>query len=144
MGITAEPIAFDDQPPQTVDILASNSQTDWETAVKDSVRKTQSTHALGTSGYHVLKIWMVDPGVVLQKDCCEYRRIETQLPRPAGKLSPRSQAITSQCSESVGAREAGIFPTRLSSAFSWSSRTLRSSSSASAVFPIAWYKRPNW
>jgi Gylcosyl hydrolase family 115 C-terminal domain len=60
-------IAFDDQPPQTVDILANNSQADWETSVKDSVRKIQSTHTLATSGDHVLKIWMVDPGVVLQK-----------------------------------------------------------------------------
>ncbi len=60
-------IAFDDQPPQMVDILAHNTQTDWETSVKDSVRKIQSTHTLATSGYHILKIWMVDPGVVLQK-----------------------------------------------------------------------------
>jgi hypothetical protein len=60
-------IAFDNQPPQIVDILARNSQTDWETSVKDSVRKIPSTHTLAASGYHVLKIWMVDPGVVLQK-----------------------------------------------------------------------------
>jgi hypothetical protein len=60
-------IAFDDQPPQIVDALAHNSQTDWETSVKDSVRKSQSKHTLSVSGYHTLKIWMVDPGVVLQK-----------------------------------------------------------------------------
>jgi hypothetical protein len=60
-------IAFDNQPAQIVDILAHNSQTDWETSVKDSVRKTQSTHTLATSGYHILKLWMVNPGVVLQK-----------------------------------------------------------------------------
>ena len=60
-------IAFDDQPPQIVDALAHNSQTDWETSVKDSVRKIQSTHTLATFGNHTLKIWMVDPGVVLQK-----------------------------------------------------------------------------
>ena len=60
-------IAFDDQPPQIVDALAHNSQADWETSVKDSVRKIQSTHTLAISGYHTLKIWMVDPGVVLQK-----------------------------------------------------------------------------
>ena len=60
-------IAFDNQPPQIIDVLARNSQTDWETSVKDSVRKIQSTHTLAASGYHILKIWMVDPGVVLQK-----------------------------------------------------------------------------
>lgn len=46
-------IAFDDQPPQIRDILANNSQADWETSVKDSVRKIQSTHTLATSGDHV-------------------------------------------------------------------------------------------
>lgn len=60
-------IAFDNQPPQVIDVLAHNSQSDWETSVKDSVHKIQSTHTLVASGYHVLKVWMVDPGVVLQK-----------------------------------------------------------------------------
>jgi len=39
----------------------------WGTSVKDSVRKVRSTHLLAKSGYHTLKVWMVDPGVVLQK-----------------------------------------------------------------------------
>jgi Gylcosyl hydrolase family 115 C-terminal domain len=60
-------IAFDDQPPQIVDALAHNTQTDWETSVKDSVRKSLSKHTVTVSGYHTLKIWMVDPGMVLQK-----------------------------------------------------------------------------
>ena len=60
-------VSFDDQPPQTVDALAHNSQSDWEESVKDSVRKVKSTHTLANSGYHTLKVWMVDPGVVLEK-----------------------------------------------------------------------------
>jgi hypothetical protein len=60
-------IAFDDQAPQVVDALASNSQTDWETSVKDSVRKVRTTHTLAGTGAHTLKVWMVDPGVVLEK-----------------------------------------------------------------------------
>ena len=60
-------VAFDDQPPQTVDALANNSLHDWEESVKDSVRTIVSTHSLKGSGYHVLKYWMVDPGIVLQK-----------------------------------------------------------------------------
>ena len=35
--------------------------------MKDSVRKVKSTHTLANSGYHTLKFWMVDPGVVLEK-----------------------------------------------------------------------------
>ena len=60
-------IAFDDQPPVVIDALAHNSQRDWETAVKDSVRISTSDHTLASAGYHTLKIWMVDPAIVLEK-----------------------------------------------------------------------------
>jgi hypothetical protein len=60
-------ISFDDQEPQVVDALEHNALKDWETSVKDSVRKLKSTHTLAAPGYHTLKFWMVDPGVVLQK-----------------------------------------------------------------------------
>ena len=60
-------ISFDDQAPQVVDALAKHAVNDWETSVKDSVRKVKSIHSLAGSGYHTLKFWMVDPGVVLQK-----------------------------------------------------------------------------
>ncbi len=60
-------ISFDDQPPQIFDALAHQSPADWETAVKDNVRKVKSTARLANAGYHTLKFWMVDPGVVLQK-----------------------------------------------------------------------------
>ena len=50
-----------------IDALANNALRDWETTVKDSERKVKSTHTLAGSGYHTLKFWMVDPGVVLQK-----------------------------------------------------------------------------
>ncbi|HXN45719.1 MAG TPA: glycosyl hydrolase 115 family protein [Bryobacteraceae bacterium] len=60
-------VSFDDQPPQVVDALAQNSQTDWETSVKDNVRKVRTSHKLAGAGVHTLKFWMVDPGVVLEK-----------------------------------------------------------------------------
>ncbi len=60
-------VAFDGQPPQTIDALAHDSLHDWEESVKDNVRDVRSTHVLTGSGYHVLKYWMVDPGVVLEK-----------------------------------------------------------------------------
>ncbi len=60
-------MAFDDEAPQVIDALAKNSQRDWETTVKDSVRSVVSTHAIAAPGYHTLRVWMVDPGVVLQK-----------------------------------------------------------------------------
>jgi hypothetical protein len=60
-------MAFDDQPPQVIDTLEHNTQHDWEETVKDSVRYVKSTFTLAQPGYHTLKIWMIDPGIVLEK-----------------------------------------------------------------------------
>ena len=60
-------VSFDDESPQMIDVLRDKSSKAWSTSVKDSVRKSRSTHTIATPGYHILKFWMVDPGVVLQK-----------------------------------------------------------------------------
>jgi hypothetical protein len=60
-------ISLDDEPPQVVDVLAEDSKEKWETSVKDGVRIGISKHTVKDVGYHTLKFWMVDPGVVLQK-----------------------------------------------------------------------------
>ncbi len=60
-------MAFDNQPPQVIDTLAHNTQQDWETTVIDSVRHVKSNFTVGAPGYHTLRIWMVDPGIVLEK-----------------------------------------------------------------------------
>ena len=65
-------LSFDDQPPQIVTAVPENytardGNRDWEATVKDSVRKVKTTFTLANPGYHTLKFWMVDPGVVLQK-----------------------------------------------------------------------------
>src|SRR5664280_1903038 len=65
-------ISFDDQPALTVILVpenynAQNRNTDWEKSVSDNSRLSPSNHTIATPGYHTLKIWMVDPGVVIQK-----------------------------------------------------------------------------
>jgi len=60
-------IAIDGEKPQAIDILEQNSAKDWGESVKDSVRTSSSEHVIGAAGAHTIKIWMVDPGVVLQK-----------------------------------------------------------------------------
>ena len=65
-------VSFDDQKPQIVTLVpgnynAQNGNRDWEKVVSDNMRMSNSTHTLSTKGTHILKIWMVDPGVVLQK-----------------------------------------------------------------------------
>jgi len=60
-------VSFDDQPAQTIDALERNSLADWATSVKDNIRISKSAHRLTGTGYHTLKFWMVDPGIVLEK-----------------------------------------------------------------------------
>lgn len=60
-------VSFDDQAPQIVDMLAQNAVQDWSKAVEDNVRINTSSHTLAGTGYHTLKFWMVDPGIVLEK-----------------------------------------------------------------------------
>jgi hypothetical protein len=65
-------ISFDDQPAQTITLVpedynAQNRNTDWEKSVSDNARLSASNHSISSHGYHTLKIWMVDPGVVIQK-----------------------------------------------------------------------------
>jgi len=70
-------VAFDDETPQVVtlvpaDYKAQNGNADWEKVVGDNARYAYSHHVLTKPGYHTLKVWAVDPGVVLQKivvDC---------------------------------------------------------------------------
>jgi len=58
--------AFDDEPPQVVDVAAPYLSREWETAVSDSVRKVQTKHIL-RAGRHILKVWAIDPGVVIER-----------------------------------------------------------------------------
>jgi hypothetical protein len=60
-------ISFDDEPPQIIDALAHNSTEDWSLAVKDSVRKVDAHSTVRAPGYHTLKFWFVDPGIVLER-----------------------------------------------------------------------------
>ncbi|MCI0698031.1 glycosyl hydrolase 115 family protein [candidate division KSB1 bacterium] len=60
-------ISFDDAPPQIVNMHANKTFQDWEESVRNNATVEISKHVLNESGKHVLKFWMVDPGVVLQK-----------------------------------------------------------------------------
>jgi len=65
-------ISFDENTPQIITLVpenynARNGNTDWEKCVSDNQRISLSTHTISTPGYHTLKIFMIDQGVVLQK-----------------------------------------------------------------------------
>jgi hypothetical protein len=65
-------LSFDDAAPQTVTIVpkafnASNGNRAWEASVRDNGRIVSWKQDLAAAGYHTLKVWMVDPGVVVEK-----------------------------------------------------------------------------
>ncbi len=69
--------SIDDEPPQLLtvvpkDYIAGDGNADWEQSVRDEIRKVVSSHNIASPGAHTLRIWMVDPAVVVQKiviDC---------------------------------------------------------------------------
>jgi hypothetical protein len=65
-------VSFDDEAPQILTVVpkayfVDNGNRDWEESVKDNVRKVHSRYRISQPGFHTFKVWMVDPGVVLQK-----------------------------------------------------------------------------
>jgi hypothetical protein len=60
-------VSVDDGPRTIVDELEHNAQKDWEQAVSDGVRRVTVPLTIAKPGYHTLKIWAVDPGVVLER-----------------------------------------------------------------------------
>jgi len=66
-------ISVDDEKPQLINMHAGCDTPDWKypqwwnTAVTDKVMKVSSTHQIAQAGPHVLKIWLVDSGIVFQK-----------------------------------------------------------------------------
>ena len=73
-------VSFDDQPPRIIDAFADQSYAnpskrddpssppikDWANWVRDNVKTLKSKHTIAEPGVHTLKVWMVDPGVVLE------------------------------------------------------------------------------
>ncbi len=60
-------ISFDDEPPQIINMHENKTFQDWEESVRNNTTVEVSKHIITKPGEHVLKFWMVDPGIVLQK-----------------------------------------------------------------------------
>lgn len=60
-------VAINNDTPKLVDILADNSPQAWDKSVLDGVRITTNTISITKPGNHTLRIYLVDPAVVLQK-----------------------------------------------------------------------------
>jgi hypothetical protein len=65
-------VSMDGEAPQVLTIVpkgynAANGNRDWEQSVRDNARYITSRHQIAAPGYHTFKVWMVDPGVVLER-----------------------------------------------------------------------------
>jgi hypothetical protein len=78
-------ISFDDETPQVINLHEDKSLKAWEQWVSDNVIVKVSRHSLQRQGYHTLKFWRIDPGVVLQKIV-----IETKETKPSYLGPPES------------------------------------------------------
>jgi hypothetical protein len=70
-------VSFDDEAPREVTVVPTKfdghyTNPVWSESVKNNCHRIKSSHSVARPGYHTLKIWMIDPAVVLQKivvDC---------------------------------------------------------------------------
>ena len=91
-------ISIDDEPVQVVNVWPDTSLRAWERAVGNNVITSSSRHKLNARGRHVLKFWLMDPGVVLQKIVVDAGGLMPSYLGPpesyrvAAKRGPRSQA----------------------------------------------------
>ena len=64
--------SIDDETPKVVNMHTDKSLKEWERRVANNIAVLKTKHIVKSAGVHVVKFWLVDPGVVLQKvmiDC---------------------------------------------------------------------------
>jgi hypothetical protein len=66
-------ISVDGEAPQIVNITTATGadstamNRQWERNTSDNVNRTSTTHVIATKGVHTIRVWMVDPTVVVQQ-----------------------------------------------------------------------------
>jgi hypothetical protein len=78
-------ISIDNEPVEVIAIHDDKSLKAWEISVADNIIIKSSKHAFENAGQHTLKIWAIDPGIVLQKIV-----IETDISKPSYLGPPES------------------------------------------------------
>jgi hypothetical protein len=76
-------VSVNDGPPVVADLMAGDLNK-WEKAVADNIRIAVTKHQADKAGPHTIRIWGIDPGVVIQ------RLIVTRGDLPRSKLGPVS------------------------------------------------------
>jgi hypothetical protein len=60
-------VSFDGEAPRMINVHESYTPAEWARSVGDGVRTVSTKHNIAASGYHTLKFWGIDPGLVLEK-----------------------------------------------------------------------------
>ena len=60
-------VSFDDEQPQVVNIHKGKNNQDWQESVRRNIVELNTRHTIRKAGKHTLKIWMIDPGIVIQR-----------------------------------------------------------------------------
>ncbi|WP_343592136.1 glycosyl hydrolase 115 family protein, partial [Flavobacterium sp.] len=60
-------IGFDDEEPQIMNLNTDSSEKAWAESVANNIKIITSPHKIEKAGNHVLKIYAIDPALVLQK-----------------------------------------------------------------------------
>ncbi|MDR3734104.1 MAG: glycosyl hydrolase 115 family protein [Acidobacteriaceae bacterium] len=68
-------VSIDDGPRTMVDVWSDSSDEAWRKAVSDAVRKVRIPLKLAKAGDHVLHIWFVVPGVVIERCVLSHREL---------------------------------------------------------------------
>ncbi|WP_317175120.1 hypothetical protein [Hymenobacter qilianensis] len=103
-------VSFDDEAPQIINLhtgmVADNGNRPWEQAVAQNIILKTSTHTLAKPGKHVLKLWRVDPGVVVQKLVVDLGGVKPSYLGPPENFSKSTPApkATKASKGSVGQR----------------------------------------
>ena len=85
-------VALDDDPPELVTIAAgtgaeSGVSRAWQENVLDNTTTGTSQHAFAAAGSHALKVYMIDPGVLLEKIVIEQGGLPASYLGPAETLA---------------------------------------------------------
>ncbi len=60
-------VSVDDEPPQIVNVHAGTGEADWARAVASNIWTRRSRHRVEAPGRHIVRLWLVDPGLVFQR-----------------------------------------------------------------------------
>jgi peptidoglycan/xylan/chitin deacetylase (PgdA/CDA1 family) len=83
-------VSLDDQPPQRLKLGLAATDLVWARAVGDGVRRVTATVKVGRPGAHVLKLWRVTPGVVIERIVIDTGGVRPSYlgPPESGRIQP--------------------------------------------------------